>query len=40
MLVTDPEGNIYSLSPQSGKENWKIKLEHELAAGIASGLVN
>ena len=37
MLVTDPEGNIYSLSPQSGKENWKIKLEHELAAGIASG---
>ena len=37
MLVADPEGNIASLNPQSGKENWKINLNRELASGVASG---
>ena len=37
MLVADPEGNIVSLNPQSGKENWKINLNRELASGVASG---
>jgi len=37
MLVADPQGNIASLNPQSGKENWKINLDRELAAGVASG---
>ena len=37
MLVADPEGNIFSLNHQSGKEIWKIKLDRQLAAGIASG---
>ena len=37
MLVADPEGNILSINPQSGKENWKINLDRELAAGVASG---
>jgi outer membrane protein assembly factor BamB len=37
MLVADPEGNIFSLNPQTGKENWKINLDRELAAGVASG---
>ena len=37
MLVADPEGNIFSINPQSGKENWKINLDRELAAGVASG---
>ena len=37
MLVADPEGNILSINPQSGKENWKINLNRELAAGVASG---
>lgn len=37
MLVADPEGNIVSLNPKSGKENWKINLNRELASGVASG---
>ena len=37
MLVADPEGNIFSINPQSGKENWKINLDRELAAGVSSG---
>ena len=37
MLVADPEGNISSLNPQSGKESWKMNLDRELAAGVASG---
>ena len=37
MLVADPQGNIVSLNPQSGKENWKINLNRELASGVASG---
>ena len=37
MLIADPEGNIVSTNPQSGKINWKIKLERELSAGVASG---
>ena len=37
MLVADPEGNISSLNPQSGKESWKINLDRGLAAGVASG---
>ena len=37
MLVADPEGNILSINPQSGNENWKINLNRELASGVASG---
>ena len=37
MIIADPEGNITSTNPQSGKINWKINLERELAAGVASG---
>lgn len=37
MLVADPEGNIVSLNPKTGKENWKIGLDRQLSAGIASG---
>jgi outer membrane protein assembly factor BamB len=37
MLVADPEGNIFSINPRTGKENWKINLDRELAAGVASG---
>jgi len=37
MLIADPEGNITSTNPQSGKVNWKINLDRELAAGVASG---
>jgi len=37
MLIADPEGNITSTNPQSGKINWKINLDRELAAGAASG---
>ena len=37
MLIADPEGNIVSNNPQSGKMNWKIALERELSAGIAAG---
>ena len=37
MLVADPEGDIVSLNPKSGKENWKINLNRELASGVASG---
>ena len=36
MLVADPEGNIVSLNPKTGK-NWKIGLDRQLSAGIASG---
>jgi len=37
MLIADPEGNITSTNPQSGKINWKINLDRKLAAGVASG---
>ena len=37
MIIADPEGNITSSNPQSGKINWKINLDRELAAGAASG---
>ena len=37
MLVADPEGDIVSLNPKSGKENWKINLNRALASGVASG---
>ena len=37
MLIADPEGNISSLNPKSGKMNWKISLDRQLSAGIASG---
>ena len=37
MLVADPEGNIVSLNPKTGNENWKIGLDRQLSAGIASG---
>jgi outer membrane protein assembly factor BamB len=37
MLIADPEGNIVSLNPKSGKENWKINLNRHLASGVASG---
>jgi len=37
MLVADPEGSIVSLNPKTGKENWKIGLDRQLSAGIASG---
>src|SRR6056300_611377 len=37
MLIADPEGSIFSLNPNSGKENWRINLDRQLAAGVASG---
>ena len=37
MLIADPEGNIFSTNPRSGKANWKINIDRELAAGVASG---
>ena len=37
MIIADPKGNITSSNPQSGKINWKINLDRELAAGVASG---
>jgi len=37
MLIADPEGNIFSTNPRSGKLNWKINIDRELAAGVASG---
>ena len=37
MLIADPEGNITSTNPQSGKINWKINLDRKLTAGVASG---
>ena len=37
MLIADPEGNIFSTNPRSGKVNWKIDIDRELAAGVASG---
>ncbi len=37
MLIADPAGNIYSIKNLSGKENWKISIDRQLAAGIASG---
>jgi|TARA_B100001059_G_scaffold222279_1_gene246056 outer membrane protein assembly factor BamB len=37
MFVADPEGNITSLNPESGKINWKIALDRQLSSGIASG---
>ena len=37
MIIADPKGNITSSNPQSGKINWKINLDRELAAGAASG---
>ena len=37
MLIAEPEGNIFSINPISGKESWKINLDRELAAGVASG---
>jgi len=32
MLIAEPEGNIFSINPISGKEIWKINLDRELAA--------
>ena len=37
MLVADPEGDIVSLNPKSGKRIGKLILDRELAAGVASG---
>ena len=37
MLIADPEGNIFSTNPQTGKVNWKLSLNRSLSAGIASG---
>jgi outer membrane protein assembly factor BamB len=37
MLIADPEGSIFSVNPNSGKENWRINLDRQLAAGVASG---
>ncbi len=37
MLIADPEGNIFSTNPRSGKVNWKINIDRKLAAGVASG---
>ena len=37
MLVADPEGNIVSLNPKSGKENWKMALDRQLSSGISAG---
>ena len=37
ILIADPGGNITSSNPQSGKINWKINLDRELAAGVAAG---
>jgi outer membrane protein assembly factor BamB len=37
MLTADPEGNLASLDPKSGKINWTLNLDRSLSAGIASG---
>jgi len=37
MIVADPEGNLISMNPSSGKVNWNIDLKRDLSAGTASG---
>ncbi len=37
MIVADPDGNLVSINPSTGKINWEIDLKRNLSAGTASG---
>ena len=37
MIVADPDGNLVSINPSTGKINWEIDLQRNLSAGTASG---
>ena len=37
MIVADPDGNLVSINPSTGKVNWEIDLKRNLSAGTASG---
>ena len=37
MIVADPDGNLVSINPNTGKINWEIDLNRNLSAGTASG---
>tara|TARA_B100000989_G_scaffold3393_1_gene2344 strand:- start:182 stop:1327 length:1146 start_codon:yes stop_codon:yes gene_type:complete len=37
MIAADPDGNLVSINPSTGKINWEIDLQRNLSAGTASG---